>query len=127
MNPQLKDPHSGTLDNDIPGRTPGERKYRTMTETTSAPADPETDTMTVTIRDRAAEAPWGVGLTNPVVRTVTISATCPIDGQRRGEPTSLRQHDDGCTYYVDVWTNPCGHVDGYAAVAAEARTIGLAR
>ena len=79
------------------------------------------DTMTVTVRDRSAEAPWGVGLTQPVTRKVTISAFCPIDGQRRGEPRGLNQYDDGAHYWVQVWDNPCGHTDMYGAVIKEAR------
>jgi hypothetical protein len=101
----------------------GETENPAMPEITSAPAE----TMTVTIRDRSAEAPWGVGPTSPVVRTLTISASCPTCSARRGQPSTLRQHDDGCTYYVDVWTNPCGHLDRYEAVVDEARSIGHAR
>ena len=77
----------------------------------------------VRIRDRAAEAPWGSGLTSPVVRTVEISANCPQCGGPRGERRSLRQHDDGATYYVDVWDNACGHVDLFGPVAREAAAI----
>ena len=79
-----------------------------------------TETMRVTIRDRAAESPWGSGLTNPAVRSVEISAYCPKCGGERGKPTSTRQHEDGVTYYVDTWDNSCGHIDQYAAVAKEA-------
>ncbi|MGV9818389.1 hypothetical protein [Nocardia xishanensis] len=78
------------------------------------------ETMTVTVRDRSAEAPWGVGLTSPVTRQVTISANCPRCGQRRGEPRGLNQVDDGAHYWVQVWINPCGHVDMYADVVVEA-------
>ena len=88
------------------------------------------DTMTVTIRDRSAESAWGSGLTQPVTRKVTISAFCPLDGQRRGEPRGLNQCDDGAHYWVQVWDNPCGHTDMYAAVVKEARArdgLGLAR
>ena len=77
-------------------------------------------TMTVTVRDRAAEAPWGSGPTNPVTRTVTISANCPRCGGRRGEPQGLNSCDDGAYYWVQTWTNPCGHVDMYADVIREA-------
>lgn len=78
------------------------------------------ETMTVTVRDRASEAPWGYGWTDPVTRTVTISAFCRC-GQRRGEPRGLNSCDDGAFYWVQVWTNPCGHVDRYEKVLAEAR------
>lgn len=88
------------------------------TPDTAAPA-----TMTVRIRDRAAEAPWGFGLTDPFVREVTIPAVCPRCGGRRGEPRNLNQHDDGCSYSVHVWDNSCGHVDMYADVAVEAKAF----
>lgn len=81
------------------------------------------DTMSVTIRDHSAEAPWGVGPTRPVIRTVTISAHCPVCGKRRGEPQGMNQSDDGAHYWVQVWTNPCGHTDMYADVVEEAARI----
>jgi len=80
-------------------------------------------TMTVRIRDRAAEGAWGSGPINPVVRTVTISSKCPQCGGPRGKATNLNQCDDGAYYSVDVWFNQCGHVDMYEAVAAEARRL----
>jgi hypothetical protein len=76
-------------------------------------------TMTVTIRDRSAEAPWGSGPTRPVTRRVTISAHCPVCEGRRGEPRGLNQCDDGERYWVQVWDNPCGHVDRYENVVRE--------
>lgn len=80
------------------------------------------ETMTVKVRDRASEAPWGTGLTTPVTREVTISAYCqrPGCGQRRGEPRGLNQCDDGAFYWVQAWDNPCGHVDYYRDVIREA-------
>jgi hypothetical protein len=82
---------------------------------------PDADTVTVRVRDRASESPWGVGLTRPITKTVTISAFCPTCGARRGEPRGLNSCDDGAFYWVQVWDNPCGHVDYYADVLAEAR------
>lgn len=79
--------------------------------------------MTVKVRDRSVEAPWGSGPTGPVVRAVTISAFCSICGEHRGEPTNLNQVDDGERYSVDVWTNPCGHTDEYTDVVAEAARL----
>ncbi len=81
------------------------------------------NTMTVTIRDRSAERPWGYGLTTPITRKVTIRVTCPRCGGPRGEPRGLNQYDDGEWYWTNVWKNPCGHVDSYADVAREAREI----
>lgn len=79
--------------------------------------------MTVRVRNRAAETPWGSGLTNPQVQTITIPAVCPTCGGERGEPRNLNQCDDGAHYAVDVWDNPCGHVDSYTAVIAEATQL----
>lgn len=76
--------------------------------------------MNVKIRVRALEKPWGSGPTAPVVREATISDDCPRCGAKRGQPRSTRQHEDGVTYYVDTWSNPCGHSDLYGAVAIEA-------
>lgn len=78
------------------------------------------DTMKVRVRDRSAEAPWGSGPVRPVVRTVEISTKCPVCGGKRGKPANLNQVDDGEYYSVDVWTNPCGHVDYYEDVVKEA-------
>lgn len=88
------------------------------------PENTTTETMTVTVRDRSAESPWGSGMTNPRTRTVTISALCPRCGGRRGEPRGLNQHDDGAWYWVQVWDNPCGHVDMYTDVVREAAELG---
>lgn len=76
--------------------------------------------ITARVRDRGGERPWGHGPTTVAVRTVTIGSACPQCGADRGRPVNLNQHDDGVYYSVDVWTNPCGHVDTYTAVLAEA-------
>lgn len=82
------------------------------------------DTMTVTVRDNAAEAAaWGHGRGGPVIRKVTISAFCPRCGQRRGEPRGLNSCDDGDYFWVQIWDNPCGHVDMYEDVITEARAL----
>lgn len=77
------------------------------------------DTILVAVRDRAKEAPRGSGPTSPCVRVVRIAATCPCGGPR-GEARHIPQHDDGASYWVDVWENPCGHLDRYADVLQEA-------
>lgn len=84
------------------------------------------DTVTVRVRDRASEGPWGSGFTNPCVRDVVISRACRVCGERRGEPRNSNECDDGAFYSVDVWTNPCGHSDYYTYVLAEARALELA-
>lgn len=84
--------------------------------------------ISVTVRDRSREAPWGSGPTRPVIRTIQISAFCPRCGARRGEPRSLHTYDDGEHYWVDTWTcsNACGHVDHYTNVVVEAERIAAA-
>jgi hypothetical protein len=76
--------------------------------------------MRVTVRDRAAEAPWGRGPTQVITRTVTISNLCPVCGHRRLEPVKHVQHEDGVWWQSDIWDNDCGHVDTYEAVLREA-------
>lgn len=81
------------------------------------------ETLTVTVHDTLTEAAyWGRGYASPLTREVTISAYCPQCGGKRGEPRWHRQCDDGEWYSVQVWTNPCGHVDMYDAVLVEAKT-----
>lgn len=88
--------------------------------------DPQpADTMTVTVRDRASEAPWGSGRCTPVLRTITIPAFCPDCGGRRGSPRGVNQCDDGEWYWVQIWENPCGHVDLYSRVIQEAADLTL--
>lgn len=78
---------------------------------------------TVTIRARELEAPWGSGPTRPAIVSVTIADDCPRCGGPRGVPVSTRQHEDGETYWVSTWTNPCGHIDAYTEVAREAGLV----
>jgi len=54
---------------------------------------------------------------------VTISAYCSKCGERRGEPQGNNSCDDGAFYWVQVWENPCGHLDLYTDVIAEARAL----
>ena len=84
--------------------------------------------MKVTVRDRSAESAWGSGPINPCVVTVEIADNCPVPGcgAKRGEPRHLRQCDDGAWYSVQVWDNPCGHVDMYEAVVREAKALAQA-
>ena len=83
-------------------------------------------TITVTVRDRAGEAPWGgSGFTGPCVRRVRIAANCPACGGPRGPRRNLNQCDDGAFYSTDIWDNPCGHLDRYASVVDEAELLAL--
>ncbi|WP_114152976.1 hypothetical protein [Chromobacterium haemolyticum] len=55
--------------------------------------------------------------------TVQIPDACPQCGGPRGTPALRRYCEEGAFYYVDNWDNPCGHVDFYPAVLAEAKQI----
>lgn len=81
------------------------------------------DTITVTVRDHSREPAWGQGLTRPHVRRVEISARCPRCGGPRGERRGMNQCDDGAFYWVQVWDNPCGHLDRYENVVREADAL----
>jgi hypothetical protein len=88
-----------------------------------ATASDSGELMSVRVRDRSAEGPWGSGRVYPRVRDVRISATCRVCGGPRGKPRNNNCYDDGERYAVDIWDNACGHVDTYTAVLAEAREI----
>ena len=80
--------------------------------------------MRVTVNDRAADARnWGHGAPRPVLRTVEIADTCPRCGGPRGGVRGYNGVDDGDHYHVSVWNNPCGHIDYYEAVLAEAEAL----
>jgi hypothetical protein len=80
--------------------------------------------MIVTVLDRAAmDATWGSGPTQVITRRVEIADTCPQCGGPRGAPNGYNGHEDGVSYWVNVWLNSCGHTDYYVAVLAEARRI----
>jgi hypothetical protein len=53
--------------------------------------------------------------------TITVNWICPTCGQPRGEVYQTRSYDGSRILYCDGWTNPCGHVDKYADVLAEAK------
>lgn len=81
--------------------------------------------MLVTILDRAAmNAAWDSGHAGGVIlRTVAVGDRCPACGGPRGVPQLQQFCEDGDWYSVDCWSNPCGHVDMYAAVLAEAAAV----
>ena len=63
---------------------------------------------------------WGHGGGVVVIRQVAIAPTRPRCGGPRGMPTLSRYCEDGEFYWVHNWTNPCRHLDRYAAVLVEA-------
>ena len=78
--------------------------------------------MKVKVVDRGAmNNAWGSGGNYTVItKTIEISSICPECGGPRGKPKRLPFYEGGSTYTVDRWDNPCGHIDGYVAVLAEA-------
>lgn len=82
----------------------------------------EPRTMTVIVRDHQTEKAWWGrgGPWSPVLRTVTIDAVCPQCGGPRGEVRGHNQYEDGVSFHVNVWNNPCGHIDYYGEVILEA-------
>ncbi|MFI0827191.1 hypothetical protein ACH4Q7_22360 [Streptomyces roseolus] len=70
---------------------------------------------------RVCDRGTGSGYSGVTIRTVVVSANCPTCGGPRGEATPYRFCEDGEYLTVDRWENPCGHIDMYAAVLAEAR------
>jgi len=82
------------------------------------------ETMRVTVVDRARmDAIYGTPAFNGVVlRSVTISKSCPVCGEMRGQPRMERFHEWGMFYSVSMWRNDCGHVDNYADVLLEKLT-----
>lgn len=81
--------------------------------------------MQVTVVDRARmDTLYGQPRFPGVIRrTVEINDKCPSCGGPRGKPQKARYHEWGEFYYVDNWTNPCGHLDRYSDVLQEAREI----
>jgi hypothetical protein len=81
--------------------------------------------MIVTVRDRKTEdAHWGgPGPFSVVARKVEIADTCPACGGPRGEASGYNGCEDGDYYWVNVWSNACGHIDSYPDVLAEAAAL----
>lgn len=76
---------------------------------------PSDERMIVRVADRR-RSPVG----HATIRTISISIACPQCGNRRGPVTNHNFYDDGEWLSCDRWENPCGHVDMYDAVLAEA-------
>jgi hypothetical protein len=51
--------------------------------------------------------------------TVTLAWVCPVCGGPRGRVVRAISYDGSRRLACDGWTNPCGHVDLYAAVLKE--------
>lgn len=57
--------------------------------------------------------------------SVKLRWVCPICGAPRGNVSNGRSYDGSRVLFCDTWDNPCGHVDKYADVRAEAAANGL--
>jgi len=79
--------------------------------------------MIVKIVDRQAiKDSWGSpGLYTVITQTVEISDRCSVCDKERGKPTRKSFYEGGQTYSVDVWSNPCGHIDEYFDVIRDAK------
>ena len=81
------------------------------------------------IRDTSRELPWGTGPISPVTRTALMATVCINclyrDGTvtERGELRGSRSCDYGAFYWVQRWTNDCGHIDAYDDIAVEDTAI----
>ncbi len=56
---------------------------------------------------------------------VKLRWVCPICGAPRGEISNGRSYDGSRVLFCNTWQNPCGHVDKYDDVRAEAAANGL--
>lgn len=72
-------------------------------------------TRTVRVIQRSADG-WNIRIVS-----VTVAWVCPVCGQPRGEPFNLNFCEDGEWFSCDRWDNPCGHIDLYKDVIAEAK------
>ena len=54
-----------------------------------------------------------------------VNWTCPKCGERRGEVFDTISYDGSRRLHCDGWRNPCGHIDKYSDVIAEAIANGL--
>jgi hypothetical protein len=57
--------------------------------------------------------------------SVKLRWICPKCGKPRGETKIGRSYDGSAVLFCDTWGNPCGHIDKYSDLRAEAATNGL--
>jgi hypothetical protein len=83
--------------------------------------------ITVYIPDRGPQsASWSQLHGYLTVRTVQISDRCPVCCGPRGAAMLRHFAEDGRTFCASCWDNPCGHVDRYPDVLAEAALLARA-
>jgi len=54
---------------------------------------------------------------------VRISDNCPVCGGPRGILRGHNFYEDGESFFVHQWDNPCGHIDKYSDVYHEAKGV----
>lgn len=84
--------------------------------------DPAAGVMNVRVPDR--DANWGIpGAPAIVVRCVVIPRRCPACGGPRGNAHPVHIQDTPVNLSWDRWDNPCGHLDLFRDVIAEAAAL----
>ena len=75
---------------------------------------------------KAVEIPARDNHEGQFATTVEVRWACPRCGHPRGEVRRGLSWDGSQRLPVDCWVNPCGHIDKYPAVRAEAAALRLA-
>lgn len=55
--------------------------------------------------------------------TISLPWVCPVCGNPRGEPEIAKSYDGSLWMHVNIWHNPCGHIDSYVSVREEYRKL----
>ena len=56
---------------------------------------------------------------------IKLNWTCPVCGEKRGEPFWSRSYDGSRILHCHGWKNPCEHIDKYSDIRKEASIEGL--
>lgn len=113
-------PKHTPTDAEIDAAVANERKYGVRTDVADALNDPKNDVLVKTVYIPARDEHEGIFGTNVKLRWV-----CPKCGAPRGTIKVGRSYDGSLVLFCDTWQNPCGHVDKYADLRAEAAANGL--
>lgn len=113
-------PKHTPTDAEIDAAVANERKYGVRTDVADVLNDPKNDVLVKTVYIPARDEHEGIFGTNVKLRWV-----CPKCGAPRGKIKIGRSYSGSIVLFCDTWENPCGHVDKYADVRAEAAENGL--